>query len=311
MTHFSPNSNIPASPDLTQGGWVDRKLPEAVRPYVYLMRLDRPIGTWLLLWPSLWGIVFASGGMLEMGMREFYIAALFCVGAIVMRGAGCIINDLWDRDLDKHVARTQNRPLASGAVTPAQAFVFLACLLFIGLVILVQLPPTVIGLGVLSMLFVITYPLMKRLTYWPQAFLGLTFNFGALMGWASITDSIDLPVLLLYIGSFFWTLGYDTIYAHQDAQDDALMGVRSTALKFGTQSPIWVAGFYALAAILWMLAGFAYGQPPLFFAFILLPTAHLFAQVWVWDPTHPPNCLQQFRRNKITGYLVLLAFSVF
>ncbi len=312
MTHESNQKNfIKASPDLLSGGWIDKYLPLHWRAYAYLMRLDRPIGTWLLLWPTLWGLVFASGGLFEMGVHEWYLTVLFCIGAIMMRGAGCVINDLWDRDLDQHVERTKNRPLASGAISPLQAFIFLAVLLFAGLFILVQLTSTAILLGVCSLMLVVSYPLMKRLTWWPQAFLGVTFNFGILIGWASVTNSVDIPAWLLYAGAIFWTLGYDTIYAHQDQDDDALVGIKSTALKFGSKSPVYVTAFYTIAVLLWMCSGYSAGQPPEFFMLMLLPAAHLFWQVALWDPNHPLSCLKKFQSNKITGYLVFAAFSIF
>ena len=281
-----------------------------MRPYAYLMRLDRPIGIWLLLLPGFWSITLASDGISHFGSHEWRIIALFIIGAIIMRGAGCVVNDLWDRDLDKMVERTKNRPLASGAVSTRKGIVFLATLLLIGLVILLQFNVTTIILGIITIPLIMSYPLMKRFTWWPQAFLGLTFNFGALMGYSAITGQISLPSALLYLGGIFWTLGYDTIYAHQDKEDDIMAGIKSTALKFGENSKIWVGGFYALstASILgaYIIAGNTYTTSIL----ILIPALHFAWQLQAWNPNNQSSSLSIFKSNQITGLLILLILSV-
>ncbi|MBL4590254.1 MAG: 4-hydroxybenzoate octaprenyltransferase, partial [Alphaproteobacteria bacterium] len=276
------------------------------RPFLYLMRLDRPIGTWLLLLPALWSIVLAGGAMLQ----HLNLIILFSIGALVMRGAGCVINDLWDRNLDKQVERTQSRPLASGAVSVKQTLVFLAILLGIGLLILLQMNSLTIILGVISLGFVITYPLMKRITWWPQAFLGLTFNFGALMGWSAVTGVIELPAVLLYIGGFFWTLGYDTIYAHQDTEDDALIGIKSTARLFGKHSQKWIVGFYSICTVLF-LGAITQVEPAFITILISLPAfAVLMYQVVSFKAQDQTQCLKGFKLNREFGVLFLIAILV-
>ncbi|MGB1077839.1 MAG: 4-hydroxybenzoate octaprenyltransferase [Bdellovibrionales bacterium] len=280
------------------------RLPEKMRPFLYLMRLDRPIGTWLLLMPSLWSIALAGGLTYE----TVKLALLFGVGALIMRGAGCVVNDLWDQDLDKKVERTKTRPLASGAVTTKQALAFLGLLLGFGLLILLQMNMLTIQLGAVSLLFVIVYPLMKRVTWWPQAFLGLTFNFGALMGWSAVTGAIELPAILLYVGGFFWTMGYDTIYAHQDKEDDELVGIKSTARLFGSHSKKWLVGFYALCSICLLYAVLLNAQELAPWAlFPLLPAfALLVQQLKCVQLDDPVSCLKTFRQNRIFGALFLV-----
>ncbi|NBX66822.1 MAG: 4-hydroxybenzoate octaprenyltransferase [Proteobacteria bacterium] len=262
-----------------------------MRGYALLMRLDRPIGTWLLLLPGWWAIALADYTRLDLFL-------LFAIGAVVMRGAGCVINDLWDQDLDAAVERTLGRPLVTGAVTRREAFVLLGILLLIGFCILVSLPPLAIGLGVLSMAFVVTYPLMKRFTWWPQMFLGFTFNFGALIGWAAATGALSDTALWLYAAGIFWTLGYDTIYAHQDRDDDALIGVKSTARLFADKSKTWVAGFYTAATALLCVAA----STPL----MLLAAMHFSWQLWRWDMQDPASSLRFFKSNRDAGIVILM-----
>lgn len=292
----------PSSPhtDIRSTHAIYRITPETVWPYLSLMRLDRPIGTWLLFLPAAWVL-----GLLN---APIWLYLLFGVGSLVMRGAGCVINDLWDRDFDKAVERTRSRPLASGAISPKQAILFLCGLLMIGLLILLQLPPVAIGLGVLSLAPVILYPLAKRITWYPQAVLGLTFNFGALMGGAAVTNSVTLPYVLLYMAGFFWTLGYDTIYAHQDIADDSLIGVKSTARKFGDKSPFFISAFYALTALLVFAAGLSMGAGIFFYLFWALGSAHLIWQVASWRMEDASNCLQKFRSNRDFGLIIFLGF---
>ncbi|MBI2234856.1 MAG: 4-hydroxybenzoate octaprenyltransferase [Micavibrio aeruginosavorus] len=295
--------------DINMKGWTGR-LPAAMRPYALLMRLDRPIGAWLLLLPGWWAIMMAAGGALSMNAGDVFVLALFGIGAVIMRGAGCIVNDLWDRRLDSMVERTRTRPLASGQVSPRQALAFLFILLLLGLSILLQMNITTVLLGVLSMIFVVLYPAMKRITWWPQAFLGLTFNFGALMGWAAVTGTVSLPALLLYIAGIFWTLGYDTVYAHQDMEDDARIGVKSTALRLGKKSRIWVARFYAAAWLL-MVTAFTLAHAANAALFFLgVGGWHLWWQIRTWSPDDPASSLRIFKSNRDFGFLILLAAAV-
>lgn len=285
------------------------KLPQTAQPYALLMRLDRPIGWWLLLLPGWWAIMLGGGGVNGLGWYGWYLMLLFFVGAIVMRGAGCIVNDLWDRDLDAQVERTRQRPLASGLVKPWQACVFLFFLLFFGLLILVQMSATTIWLGILSLAFIAAYPYMKRITWWPQAFLGLTFNFGVLMGWSAVTGGyIAVETVLMYAGAFFWTLGYDTIYAHQDKADDQMVGIKSTALLFGERSKKWVGIFYAAAWVLIGVSLFLRSQDILASGLLLLPGVHLLLQVLLWKPDDPASSLRWFKSNRDCGLLFLLCF---
>jgi 4-hydroxybenzoate polyprenyltransferase len=295
--------------DIKLNGWV-QKMPEAWRPYIVLARMDRPVGVWLLLLPGLWAIALASGGAAGLGLSGLWFMALFFVGAVAMRSAGCVINDLWDRDLDAKVERTASRPLASGALKARQALVFLAGLLLIGLMVLLQMNSVTIILGLASLPLVVAYPFMKRVTYWPQAFLGLTFNFGALMGWAAVSGDLSVSAFCLYLGGLFWTLGYDTIYAHQDKDDDALIGVRSTALKLGVRSKAWVAVFYVIALKLFVLA-LLMATSSMFGAVVALVGglamgAHMFWQLQSWDMNDQESCLRAFKSNRDFGLIVLV-----
>ena len=284
------------------------KLPAPVRPYALLMRLDRPIGWWLLLLPSWWAIMLGGGGLNNLSGYGWYLMFLFLLGAIVMRGAGCVINDLWDRDLDAKVERTASRPLASGAVRPWQAVMLLAGLLFIGLFILVQTSALSFWLGFLSMAFVVSYPYMKRITWWPQAFLGVTFNFGVLIGFAALTVTLSWACVLMYVGAFFWTLGYDTIYAHQDREDDMMVGIKSTALLFGDRSKKWVGIFYALCWMFLFLSLYVAGGNILSLGLMALPGVHLMLQVLLWNPDSQGSALRWFKSNRDCGLLFLLCF---
>lgn len=266
------------------------------------MRLDRPIGTWLLLLPGWWSIALAAGGW-----PDIRLLVLFGIGAVVMRGAGCTFNDIVDRDFDGQVARTAGRPIPSGAVSPFNAGLFLAAQLLVGLIILLQFNRTSVILGAASLGLVFTYPFMKRITYWPQAWLGLTFNWGALLGWATVGRELNWAPILLYIGGIFWTLGYDTIYAHQDKQDDALIGVRSTALRLGAATGNWLVGFYALAIAFFAWAGWAehLGWP--FFLVLCAAGGQLWWQIRTLDIDDSANCLEIFRSNRVFGWILMLA----
>ncbi len=288
--------------DMPVGGWIDRYVPAAARPYLKLMRLDRPIGTWLLLFPCWWSASLAAGGR-----PDPVLLILFAVGALVMRGAGCTINDIADRDFDGRVERTAGRPLPSGEVTLPRAFAFLGLLLALGLLVLVQFNAFAIGLGLAAMLLVVPYPFMKRITYWPQAWLGLTFNWGALLGWAAATGELAAPALALYAGGLFWTLGYDTIYGHQDKEDDILIGVKSASLALGARTRPWVAVFYAVALALFGVAGALAGLAWPFYPLLLLAGLHLAWQAWTLDIDDGGNCLARFRSNRWFGWLLLAA----
>jgi 4-hydroxybenzoate polyprenyltransferase len=300
-----------APADAVAAGWVEH-MPSALQPYLRLMRLDRPVGTWLLYWPCVFGLLLgaAADERRFLDWRDFYYVALFGVGALVMRGAGCTFNDIIDRDIDAQVARTRGRPIPSGAISTWGAVLFLVVQCLIGLAILLQFNLFAVALGASSLLLVAAYPFMKRITWWPQAWLGLTFNWGALLGFAAQTGRLDVGDALLYAGLFFWTLGYDTIYAHQDKADDELIGVKSTARLFGASSRKWILRFYCVAFTLILAAGFTEhtGWP---FAFVMLAAgAHLRWQVRRLDIDSTENCLAIFRSNRETGALIALAFAV-
>lgn len=286
-----------------QIGWIGR-LPAWVRPYAELARWDRPIGTWLLLWPCWWALALIGP------LPDPLLLVLFAIGAIAMRGAGCTINDLADRDFDRRVARTRQRPLASGRLRPRHALAFLAAQLLVGLAVLVLMPPLAIGLGFLIMPVVVAYPFMKRITYWPQAFLAICFNWGAIVASAAATGHLAAPAITLYLAGMAWTMGYDTIYAHQDKDDDALIGVRSTALLFGANTRPWLVGFYALMLGLLLATGMLAGLGPLFVVGLVPVAWALFRQVRGLDIDDPDACLAAFRANRTTGLLVALAFML-
>lgn len=289
--------------DMPTDGWVDRLAPAAARPYLKLMRLDRPIGTWLLLFPCWWSIALAG-----QPWPDLWLMALFALGATVMRGAGCTINDIADRDFDAKVARTAARPIPSGAVSLRQAFAFLVFQLLLGLTILAQLNGFAIALGLASMLLVVPYPFMKRITYWPQAWLGLTFNWGALLGWAAVTGGLAAAPVVLYVAGWFWTLGYDTIYAHQDKEDDQLVGVKSSALALGERTRPAVFAFYGVALALMATAG---ALADLSWPFYVLLAggagAQLVWQAWTLAIDDGGDCLSKFKSNRLFGWLVLAA----
>ena len=293
----------PSASDIRSGDWVDRTLPPPAIPYARLMRLDRPIGTWLLLLPCWWGTLAAAGVAGTDGLELLRLVVLFGIGALVMRGAGCTINDLWDRRIDQKVARTRTRPIASGVISIPQALTFLALQMLIGLGVLLQLGERAIELGLAVVALIVVYPLMKRVTFWPQLFLGLAFNWGVPVGWASVTGGLGWPVLAFYVAGVFWTLGYDTVYAHQDKRDDAMIGVKSSALLLGASSRFWISGFYAtttgLLALGCWLAGL--GWPAwLGVAGIAL---HFAWQSRSMDLDNPVDCLRIFKSNRNAGLI--------
>lgn len=288
--------------DIRAGDWIDRYVPAGLRPYCRLARLDRPIGTWLLLFPCWWSLSLAQ---LDGMAPPLKLILLFGLGAVVMRGAGCTVNDIVDRDFDAKVARTATRPLASGALSLRQAVIFLALQLALGLVILLQLSPYAVGLGAASLLLVGTYPFMKRITWWPQAFLGLTFNWGALMGWAAVWNGLAAPALWLYVGGLFWTLFYDTIYAHQDKADDALIGVKSTALRLGAATKSWLFVFAAVSILCFGGALWSAGSGVIAYLGLAGVLAHFIWQLRDVDIDNPQDCLAKFRANRFIGWILL------
>jgi 4-hydroxybenzoate polyprenyltransferase len=315
-------------PDAAPGNLVDRLAPAAVLPFLKLARLDRPAGAWLLLLPGWQGICLCAA---EHGRGpDLSLLARFALGAVVMRGAGCAYNDIVDRDIDAKVARTAGRPVASGRVSVRAAVLFVVLLCLLGLLVLLTMNGLTILLGVASLGLVAAYPFMKRITWWPQAWLGLTFNWGALMGFAAAAggtavtagglgphppsqDAALVPTalapVLLYASGVFWTLGYDTIYALQDLEDDALAGVRSSARRLGARAPLGVRLFYALSALLAGLCGLAGGLSPLFFLLLPLFAAHLAAQAFGLRPSDPDAALRRFRSNREAGLLLALALA--
>ena len=286
------------------GNWVDGFAPAWTRPYLRLARLDRPIGSWLLLMPCWWSVGLAA--IHARSQVNLWHLILFFVGAFAMRGAGCTWNDIVDRDLDTRVERTRSRPIPAGQVTVAAAAGFLLLQALVGLVVLLQFNWFTVYVGFLSLAVVAVYPFMKRITYWPQIVLGLAFSWGALMGWPATFGRLDLPAFLLYAGAISWVIGYDTIYAHQDREDDALIGIKSTALLFGERTKTMLALFYALAVALIALAGWRAGGGVVFALGLGAFAAHLAWQVMRLDIHDPVLCLVVFKSNRDAG-LILFA----
>jgi 4-hydroxybenzoate polyprenyltransferase len=289
--------------DAGKDNWVERLLPQAMQPYAQLMRLDRPIGWWLLLLPCWWGLFLAQiaqGG----GLPNLWFAFLFLVGAIIMRGAGCTLNDIVDRNYDRLVARTKGRPIPSGRLSVRRALIFLAGQCLLGLVILLQLNLYTIILASASLLIVVIYPFMKRFTHWPQLVLGLAFNWGALVGWSAVQGSLAWPPLALYLGGIFWTLGYDTIYAHQDKEDDVLIGVKSTALQFGENTTGWLIGFFILALVSIDAALWLAGASFIAHMGVALAAVHAAWQIKRFELNNSALCLHLFKSNREFGLII-------
>ncbi len=298
--------------DAAQGNWVDTYAPHSWRPYLRLARADRPIGVWLLLFPCWWSLTI---GLMQKAHVPGFMASdlwigiwssiLFAIGAFVMRGAGCAYNDYVDRDYDAKVARTRSRPIPSGQVRPKAALAFVVMLSLVGLAVLVQFNTYTIWLGIASLGLVAVYPFMKRFTYWPQFILGLAFNWGALVGWAAVHAGLAAAPALLYAGCVLWTIAYDTIYAHQDKEDDLSLGLKSTAIRFGAQTKPWLAGLFAGAVALW--AGAAVLASAVFFTyFALVVIAAQFSwQVTTLRIVDGHNCLSRFKSNKWIGWTLL------
>lgn len=298
--------------DAPSGHWVYRLLPRAAWPYAQLARWDRPIGWQLLLWPCLWSLAMAASAGAKPGaplwsvMPSPFYVLLFVIGAIAMRGAGCTYNDLVDQRIDEAVERTRSRPLPSGQVSRRQAWMFLGAQALAGLVVLVQFNSFTILLGLASLAVVAVYPFAKRFTDWPQLFLGLAFSWGALMGWAATFGNLTLAPLLLYFGSILWVIGYDTIYAHQDKEDDAIVGVRSTARLFAENTSYWLIALYA-GALLFFAVAFGLAAVPMpALAGLVAAGAHMARQIRTLDIDDPDQCLALFKSNTVVGALIFL-----
>jgi 4-hydroxybenzoate polyprenyltransferase len=300
------NTPVPDQiPDAAAANWVDLYAPPPLRPWLRLGRFDRPVGIWLLYWPGAMGLVLAS--VASHLPFPWLFLLYFLIGSALMRAAGCAFNDFVDRDIDARVARTRTRPIPSGQISPKQALAFIAVCCLISLVILIQLGVFAIVLGVASLGLVAAYPFMKRITWWPQAWLGLTFNWGALMGYAALTGRLDASILVFYAGLVFWTIGYDTIYALQDVEDDAMIGVKSSARALGSAARQGVAFFYALALVLTTAGIGLAGLSPLVYIGLVATGAHLAWQFIRLKPEDVTACLRLFKSNRETGLLWVLA----
>lgn len=316
---MSDNSQMPEGTsvaDAVKGNWVDNWAPAATRPYLRLSRADRPIGTWLLLIPCWWGIALAA---LADGFRpwDFWLALSCAAGAFLMRGAGCTWNDITDRKIDAEVARTRSRPLPSGAVSVRQALVWMAVQALIAAFILFSYNALAIGLGVASLLLVMIYPFAKRFTWWPQVFLGLAFNWGALLAYAAHAGEVRVAAVLMYLAGISWTLFYDTIYAHQDKEDDALIGVKSTARLFGANSRRWLFFFMAVSVVLMSAAVIATQLPAHRVMSLLVALIGVWGFGWhmAWqlrglDIDDPDSCMMMFRANRDTGLIAGLFLAI-
>ncbi len=305
MPSPDPLSGVVA--DAERGNWVDRYFPQSLKPYARLARWDRPTPLLLLFWPCAFSLAMAA--MADPARSfDWSAALLMLIGSVAMRGAGCTLNDIVDADLDAQVERTRSRPLPSGAVSKRQAALFLGAQLIVGFVILCQFNALTIILGVLSLVLIGIYPFMKRVTWWPQFFLGLAFSWGALLGWTSQIGSLSLAPLVLYLGSILWVIGYDTIYALQDIEDDALVGIKSTARLFGSRVKPVVALFYAAAIVCWIVAGTLAGGAGIFIPLLVVPVLILGWQVLTLDPASPPNALMRFRANHWVGLALAAVF---
>ncbi|EDO49607.1 predicted protein [Nematostella vectensis] len=296
------SQSVQQRPPITAAEFVDSS-PKAIQPYLKLARIDRPIGTWLLYLPCTWSIAMAAPPGVFPDMK---MMALFGLGAVIMRGAGCTINDMWDCKYDKKVTRTLCRPLPSGEVSHLQALGFLAVQLSAGLAVLLSLNTYSILLGVASLGPVIVYPLMKRITYWPHIFLGITLNWGAMLGWSAIQGSCDWSVCLpLYLACVPWTIIYDTIYSHQDKSDDLAVGVKSAALLLGDQVKYWLSAFGAIMMTNMTIAGMACDQTWPYYTSLALAAAHLTWQIKTVDLSNDEDCFEKFKSNKWLGLLIL------
>ena len=304
MTRPLPQGKASAVADAGARNLVDRFAPAAILPYLRLARFDRPIGFFLLAFPCFWSVALAARS-LEEPYPDPWLLFLFAVGAIAMRGAGCTYNDLIDREIDAQVARTRSRPLPSGQVAPRAAFVFMLALCLVGLAVLLSFNSTTIWLGLGVIPIVALYPFVKRFSHWPQAVLGLAFNWGALLGWPAVLGRLDWMAIVLYAGAVAWTIGYDTIYAHQDREDDDLIGLKSTALRFGSATKPWLTSLYAFAWLAITAAGLMANTGTAFLICMLAAAAQLAWQVATLDIDDAENCLTRFRSNRDFAAIVL------
>ena len=304
MTRPLPQGKASAVADAGARNLIDRFAPAAILPYLRLARFDRPIGFFLLAFPCFWSVALAARS-LEKPYPDPWLLLVFAVGAIAMRGAGCTYNDLIDREIDAQVARTRSRPLPSGQVTPRAAYIFMLALCLVGLVVLLSFNSTTIWLGLGVIPIVALYPFVKRFSHWPQAVLGLAFNWGALLGWPAVLGRLDWPAIVLYAGAVAWTIGYDTIYAHQDREDDDLIGLKSTALRFGSATKPWLASLYAFAWPAITAAGLMANAGTAFLICMLAAAAQLAWQVATLDIDDAENCLTRFRSNRDFAAIVL------
>lgn len=297
MTNSHPDLS-----DIHHDDWVARHLPKAWGPYARLARLDRPVGTWLTLLPCIAALIQAAHGI-----PDVWRLLIFSLGALLMRSAGSTINDIWDRDFDKHVERTRFRPLTSGQVTLTQAVVFLFAQFLVSACLLFFVNPYSRWLAVALVPLVIIYPLCKRVTYWPQAVLGAAFNWGMLMAWSDTTNAVPLGAVLMWLGALTWQIGYDTLYAYTDIRDDERLGLRSTARKFGDKGLYWLSGFYGISIMLWGIAGALLKMQWGYYPVLGLVAAHLFWQLKVFDLQRPDKSHYLFKANIQTGVLLILA----
>jgi 4-hydroxybenzoate polyprenyltransferase len=277
-----------------------------IKLFIELIRLKKPIGYMLLFWPCAWGLTLAYDFSNKLNDYFFYLT-LFFLGAVLMRSAGCIVNDILDREFDKKVFRTKNRPIASNKISIQLAIIYVFVLCFLALLVLLHFNNYTIVLAFASMPLAFTYPLMKRFTYWPQLFLGITFNYGLILGWTSITAEIDIIPILFYIGAIFWTLGYDTIYGYQDIKDDEIIGLKSTSIKFKGKEKIFLLSCYSILIIFLIIGGYYMKFNNIYYFLTLIPLAHLyFYQIRNFNSKNPNNCLKLFKSNNFLGLIIFL-----
>ncbi|MDZ7824475.1 MAG: 4-hydroxybenzoate octaprenyltransferase [Ahrensia sp.] len=314
MDSIQTNESQGRVSDAPSGHWTYRLLPRGAWPFAQLARWDRPVGWWLLLWPCWWSAALAPLALSGQGeglpfwalIANLWHLLLFMIGAVAMRGAGCTYNDLVDQNIDDKVARTRSRPLPSGKVTRLQAKTFLVAQAFIGFLVLMQFNRYAIIVGLCSLIVVAIYPFMKRLTDWPQLFLGFAFSWGAWMGWAALYGSLSLAPALLYVGCIFWTIGYDTIYAHQDKEDDALVGVRSTARLFAAKTKLALGVLYTLTLLFFVAAFYVAGTPWPAYAGLTFAGLHLARQIAIIDIDNGDQCLALFKSNTVVGWIIFI-----
>ena len=278
---------------------------ENLKLFIQLTRLDRPIGYMLLFWPCLWGLTIAYDFERNLNTYFFYLI-LFFLGSVLMRSAGCIVNDIADKSYDKKVLRTKNRPIASGRISIMLGFFYASLLCLLALVVLLQFNKLTIFFALASMPLAFTYPYMKRLTYWPQLFLGITFNYGLLLGWISVQENLTLEPIIFYVGAIFWTLGYDTIYGYQDIKDDEIIGVKSTSIKFKNNPKKFLSLCYVITLISIIIIGLLMNFNNFYFLFLILPAMHLFFQIKTLNIKDDNSCLKIFKSNNMLGLIIFI-----